>query len=70
MVRVKVRLGARVRVRTVARLALGVCGRLAAGLEELRDHEHPGKDLGHVADDVRLVRVGVRIGVRVGVGVG
>ena len=42
------RLGARVRVRTVGRLALGVGGRLAAGLEELRDHQHPGEDLGHV----------------------
>ena len=29
-------------------LALGVGGRLAAGLEELRDHQHPGEDLGHV----------------------
>ena len=47
-VRVKVRVGARVRVRTVARLALGVGGRLAAGLEELRERQHPGEDLGHV----------------------
>ena len=57
-VRVWVRLGARVRVRTVARLALGVGGRLAAGLEELRDHQHPGEDLGHVDSGLEDVSMG------------
>ena len=52
------RLGARVRVRTVARLALGVGGRLAAGLEELRDHQHPGEDLGHVDSGLEDVSMG------------
>ena len=67
-VRVRVRVGARglvrLRVRRLAPLALGVGGRFSTGLEELGDDQHPGEDLRHVPDDVRLVRGRVRGRVR------